>query len=52
MPAKSKSQYKLMQAVAHGTAKNKPKGLSREQAREFVQGQSPKRLPQKVKKKK
>ena len=41
-----------MQAVAHGTAKKKPKGLSMKEAREFVSGQSPKGLPQKVKKRK
>lgn len=52
MPATSKAQYKLMQAVARGTAKNKPKGLSKEEAREYVKGQSPKGLPPKVKKKK
>jgi len=41
-----------MQAVAHGTAKKKPKGLSRAEAAEYVRGQSPKRLPERVKKKK
>ena len=51
MPAKSKAQYGLMQAVAHGTAKHKPKGLSRAEAKEYVKGQSPKRLPEKAKRK-
>ena len=45
MPAVSKSQYNLFQAVAHGTAKKKPKGLSRAEAKEYVAGQSPKGLP-------
>jgi hypothetical protein len=52
MPAKSKKQYRLMQAVCHGTAKKKPKGLSQAKACEFVEGQSPKGLPTKVKKRK
>jgi len=41
-----------MQAVAHGTAKKKPKGLSKAEAKEFVEGQSPKGLPEKVSKRK
>ena len=52
MPATSKKQFRFMQAVAHGIAKKKPKGLSMKEAREFVSGQSPKGLPQKVKKNK
>lgn len=52
MPAKSKAQFRFMQAVAHGTAKKKPKGLSKEEASEFVSGQSPKGLPEKVRKQK
>ena len=47
MPATSKAQYRFMQAVAHGTAKNKPKGLSKKEAGEYVAGQSPKGLPKK-----
>jgi len=35
-----------MQAVAHGTARNKPTGLSRSEAQEYVSGQSPKGLPE------
>lgn len=46
MPAKSKQQFKFMQAAAHGDVKDGP---SPEQAKEFVKGQSPKGLPKKVK---
>jgi len=49
MPAVSKKQYKLMRAVCSGTAKKKPKGLSKAEACEFVRGQSPKGLPEKKK---
>ena len=54
MPAKatSKAQFNFMQAVAHGTAKKKPKGLSRAEAKEYVAGQSPKNLPARAKPKK
>ena len=52
MPAKSKAQYGFMQAVAHGKARKKPKGLSKAEAKEFVEGQSPKGLPKKVSKRK
>jgi len=48
MPAKSKKQFRFMQAVAHGQAKTKVKGLSKGEAAEFVKGQSPKGLPEKV----
>lgn len=53
MPAKavSKAQFRFFQAIAHGIVKKKPKGLSREEAREFIAGQSPKGLPEKKKKK-
>jgi len=44
MPAKSKKQFRLMQAAAHGKAK--VKGLSKGEAAEFVKGQSPKGLPE------
>lgn len=50
MPATSKKQFRFMQAVAHGTARKKPKGLSKAEAKEFVSGQSPKGLPEKKKK--
>ena len=43
MPAKSKAQFRFMQAVAHGTARKE--GPTKAQAREFVAGQSPKGLP-------
>jgi hypothetical protein len=51
MPATSKAQFAFMQAIAHGRAKNKPKGLSRKEAAEYVSGQSPKGLPARAKKK-
>ena len=52
MPAKSKQQFKLMKGLATGSIKPR-KGLpSRRVAREFVQGQSPKGLPARVKKRK
>jgi hypothetical protein len=44
MPATSKRQFRLMQAVAHGSAK--VKGLSKAKAAEYVEGQSPKGLPE------
>jgi hypothetical protein len=51
MPAKSKAQYRYMQAVAHGW---KPEdGPSKEQAEEFVSKQDTKdykKLPEKKKK--
>jgi hypothetical protein len=46
MPATSKSQFKLMQGVAHGSI-NKP-GPSKVEAKEYVAGQSPKDLPNKA----
>jgi hypothetical protein len=49
MPAKSKAQFKMMQAAAHGKATKA--GISPAKAKEFVQGQSPKGLPKKAKKK-
>ena len=52
MPAKSKAQFRFMEAVAHGDAKIKTKGLSKSQAAEYVKGQSPKGLPERVKGKK
>lgn len=35
MPAKTKKQYRFMQAVAHGKAKGIP-GLSADEAKEFI----------------
>jgi len=48
VPAKSKAQFRLMQGIAHGSIKPRG-GLSPAKAEEFVQGQSPKKLPAKVK---
>ena len=50
MPARSKAQFRLMKGIAEGSIKPKG-GLSKATAREFVAGQSPKKLPNKVKKK-
>ena len=36
MPVKSKKQFRFMQAVAHGYLKNKPEGLSKREAKEFI----------------
>jgi len=53
MPAQSKSQYKFMQAMASEGAKNRPKGLSKEEAAEFVrETKSPDKLPKTKKKRK
>jgi hypothetical protein len=47
MPAKSKQQFKLMKGICQGSIKPR-KGLpSKQQACEFVEGQSPKGLPKK-----
>ena len=43
MPATSKAQYRFMEAVAHKGIKKK--GLSPAKAKEFVAGQSYKKLP-------
>ncbi len=48
MPAKSRAQHRFMEGVAHGTIK--APGLSKREAVEYVAGQSPKKLPEKVKK--
>lgn len=49
MPAKSRAQYRLMQAAAHGKARKG--GPSKAQAKEFVEAtKSYKALPEKVKK--
>jgi hypothetical protein len=47
MPAKSKAQYRFMQAVARGSIK--AKGLSRKEAREFVEGVNYRLLPERSK---
>jgi len=46
MPAVSRKQWKFMQGVAHGSIK--APGLSREEAAEYVAGQSPKKLPERA----
>ncbi len=56
MPAKSKAQYRFMEAVAHGwkpkSKKKKKPTITEEQAEEFVQGnkgaKAYKKLPAKV----
>lgn len=50
MPAKSKSQFRLMKACEHNE-KACPPGLSPKEAKEYTSGQSPKSLPEKKKKK-
>lgn len=47
MPATSQAQFRFMEAVAHGSIKKA--GLSPDKAKEFVSGQSPKGLPERVK---
>ena len=48
MPAKSKAQYRFMQARCHGATKQK--GPSKKVACEFVRGQSSKGLPKRARK--
>ena len=50
MPAKSKKQFALLKGIATGSIKPRPGLPSKKIAVEFVEGQSPKRLPVKVKK--
>lgn len=47
MPVTSRAQFRFMQGVAHGNI-DAP-GLSKQQAAEYVSGQSPKGLPERVK---
>lgn len=49
MPSKSKAQYRFMQGVAHGTIKKE--GLSKKEAAEYIRGQSPKGLVERVRRK-
>lgn len=51
MPAKSKAQFRFMAAVASGKARNKPEGLSKQEAKEFLEGVRYAKLPEKAKKK-
>lgn len=46
MPAKSKKQWRFMQAIAHGWKPSGKKGPSKSQAAEYISGQSPKGLPE------
>lgn len=48
MPAKSKAQFRFMEAAAHGGLDNPPKGLTKAKASEYVSGQKNyKSLPEK-----
>lgn len=49
MPAKSAKQFRFMKACEHDP-KSCPPGLSPKEAKEYTKGQSPKSLPEKVKK--
>lgn len=49
MPARSKRQYRAMQAAAHGRS---TLGIPKSVGEEFTAGQSPKRLPERVRSKK
>lgn len=52
MPAKSKAQFRFMQAAAHSPSFAAKAGISRSVAKEFVaRTASPKRLPARVAKK-
>ena len=48
MPPRSKSQARLMRAAAHGDIKLK--GMSKEEAREYVAGHKTKNLPERIEK--
>lgn len=48
MPPRSKAQARFMRAVASGDAK--AKGLSKSEAKEYVEGHSTKGLPERKKK--
>ena len=52
MPAKSNSQFKLMKGICEGTYPSGYRGISKKVACEYIDHQSPKGLPKKVKKKK
>ena len=49
MPAESQAQYRFMQKAAHDAAFAREQGISQDKAREYVAGQSPKGLPERVK---
>lgn len=48
MPAVSKSQFRLFKGICEGSIDPIP-GMTRQQACEYVKGQSPKGLPKKAK---
>ena len=48
MPPKSKAQARFMRAVAQGDIKKK--GLSRKEAREYIEGHPVKHLPERKRK--
>lgn len=50
MPAVSNAQFRLFKGICEGTIPKErwPEGMTREKACEFVEGQSPKGLPEKV----
>jgi len=48
MPARSASQFRLMQMIAHGGKPRDKDAPSPEVAKEFVEGQSPQGLPEHV----
>lgn len=52
MPARSKAQFKLMKGICQGNFPSGYRGISKRVACEYVEGQSPKGLPRKVKKRK
>jgi len=47
MPAKSMQQYQYMRGICDGNIKP-PEGMTKEQACEYVAGQSPEGLPEKI----
>jgi len=49
MPTKSKNQFKLFKAICEGNYPDGYRGISKKVACEFVGSQSPKGLPNKVK---
>jgi hypothetical protein len=46
MPATSQAQFKMMKGICEGSIKP-TKGITKKQACEFIDGQSPKGLPRK-----
>lgn len=47
-PPVSRKQAKFMRAVAGGEARDKPEGLSRREAQEYVGGHPTKHLPERT----